>query len=168
MTREFSSSLTLVYKIAYPVLWAVGSGSAGVMLYLHPDRVKYNGVMGAAPAWLAYQGLAMSGAGTAFILWYFRRFKYVGIEDGELVVSNYWKDWRVPFSMIDDASQTRFMNPPHITITLREDVGFGREVVYMPKQPATISVSGLGMSYTLPAQATHELEDFRQAVGLVR
>ena len=166
MTRDFSSSFTLLYKIAYPVIWAVGSGTVGVLWYLHPEKVKYNGVMGAAPAWFAYFWLAMSGAGAAFILWYFGRFMYVGIEDGMLVVSNYWKDWRVPFAQIEDARQTRFMNAPHITITLKEDVGCGREVVFMPKQPTTVSVSGLGMRYTLPTQPSNALDEFRKSVGL--
>ena len=166
MTRDLSSSLTLFYKIAYPVLWGAGTGTLGAELYLHPETQKYNGVMGGAPWWFVYVVLAMSVGGTAFILWYFWRFKYVGIEDGALIVSNYWTDWRVPFSQIEDARQTRFTDPPHITIELKQDVGCGREVVFMPKQPLTFSVSIAGFYYTNATVNTRALDDFRRAVGL--
>ena len=156
MTRDLSSALTLVYKIAYPIVWAAGSGYFGVMLYLHPEKVRYEGVMGAAPSWFVYAWIAMASAGTAFIIRYFRRFKYVGLEDGTLLVSNYWTDWRVPLSEIESVRQTRSMKPPHITITLKKDLGFGTEVIFMPKSQVLFS----------SANPNREVEELQQLAGL--
>jgi len=85
----------------------------------------FNGVTGGGgpQIWLAF--LAGWSLGTFLIVMICVPLKYVGIENDELVVSNYWTDWRVPFSLISDVKQGNGINLRPIMIELKKDVGCG-------------------------------------------
>jgi len=59
--------------------------------------------------------------------------KKVRVVDGALLVSNYVHEWRVPFALISDVSQSGWMfNTVPIIIQLREDVGCGTKLRFLP------------------------------------
>jgi hypothetical protein len=56
----------------------------------------------------------------------------VRVDGGVLVVSNYWREWRVPFGLVTAITQNRWINLRPITVRLRADVGCGTRVVFLP------------------------------------
>jgi hypothetical protein len=156
MDRDLSSSWTLFYKIIFPTLWVVGFGSAVVSTYLHPETVLFNGVAGAGGPhiWLAF--LAGWSLGTFLLVMICVPLMYVGIQNGELVVSNYWTDWRVPFSLISDVRQGNRINLRPIMIELKKDVGCGLTILFMPRVQTMLTTTS----------GDRELEVLRQLAGL--
>lgn len=132
MNRNLSSAWTFFHKYLFPALWIPGFGIATVTFFRHPEDVAYNGVAGAAPAGMRWLFLLFWVAGAAFILWFAIPLKLVRVDGGALVVSNFLREWRVPFSLIADVRQNRWINVRPITIRLRADVGFGARIVLMP------------------------------------
>jgi hypothetical protein len=118
--------------------------------------VSFDGVAGAGGPhiWLAF--LAGWSLGTFLIVMICMPLKYVGIENGELVVSNYWTDRRVPFSRISDVKQGNSINLRPIMIVLKKDVGCGLTVLFMP----------LAQTMLTTTRGDRELEELRQLAGL--
>ena len=54
------------------------------------------------------------------------------MDDEGLVVSNYFREVRIPRRKISGVSENRLLNHHPVTITLREDLGFGRRITFMP------------------------------------
>jgi hypothetical protein len=156
MDRDLSSAWTLFYKIIFPSLWIGAFGFAVVSTYLHPERVLFNGVAGAGGPhiWLGF--LAGWMLGTFFMVMFCMPLMYVGIENGELLISNYWTDWHVPFSLVSDVKQGDRISFQPIVIQLKENVGCGFTVLFVPRVRTPLTTSS----------STREIEELRQLVGL--
>jgi hypothetical protein len=61
------------------------------------------------------------------------RYKKVAVDDEFLYVSNYRKEIKIPVSKIEDVSQIKWFRTRPVTIYLKEDSEFGREIVFTPK-----------------------------------
>ena len=91
-----------------------------------------------------------------------------------LLVSNYWSDWKIPFTLISKVENTRWqtggerswqirpfgrwtnlsMHP--IKVELKEDVGFGRSFVFIP----------ITTHWLTTPNDNRQLEELRQLAGL--
>jgi len=90
-------------------------------------------VQGAAPPSIGFQFLVAWIIGAALMFWQCAPLKRVRVVDGALLVSNYVHEWRIPFALISDVSQSWWMfNSIPIVIRLREDVGCGTTVRMLP------------------------------------
>jgi hypothetical protein len=58
--------------------------------------------------------------------------KRVSLEDDALLVSNFRTEWRIPYALIAEVTQNRWIKLRPITIRLTRDVGCGETVVFMP------------------------------------
>ena len=132
MDDNLSSAWTFILKYVFPGIWIPGFGAGVVDVFRHPGNVIYNGVRGAAPQGVGYEFLAAWLVGSAFMLWLSMPLKRVRLTDGALLVSNYFKEWRVPIALIEEVSQNRWINVRPITVRLRADVGCGTKVVFAP------------------------------------
>jgi hypothetical protein len=132
MDEDLSSAWTFVYKYLFPGVWIPVFGSRVAATFQNPGKVLYNGVKGAAPPFIGYELLALWLFSSACILWFGMSLKRVCLTDGGILVSNYIREWRIPFGMLEDVTQNRWMNLRPITIRLRADVGCGMTVRFMP------------------------------------
>ena len=76
--------------------------------------------------------------GSAFILWACAGLKRVRVDEGQLFVSNYLREIRIPFSAVRDVRQNRRLNLRPITIYFRDGTEFGDRVTFMPKRRIAI------------------------------
>jgi hypothetical protein len=119
----FSSRLTFVYKVIFPVIWISGFGLGMIGVELAHDTplaVKFT----FATVWVL---------GTVFIMWLCAPLKRVRAGDSALYVSNYLKEISVPVGLIDRVTENRWINIHPVTIHLSADTEFGRKIVFMPK-----------------------------------
>lgn len=113
-----SSAWTFCYKFIVPALWAVAIGVAAISTFTN-ERV----LVAIAVVW-AVAGVA--------ILRLCVPLKRVSLEDEALLVSNFRTEWRIPYSLIAEVTQNRWIKLRPITIRLTRDVGCGDAVVFMP------------------------------------
>jgi hypothetical protein len=69
----------------------------------------------------------------ASIYWYCGRLKKVAIDSDGLVISNYFREVRVPWRDILQVSGSRWVSTRQITVTFDHDIGFGTSIIFMPK-----------------------------------
>lgn len=131
MERLLSSRWTFLNKYVLPGIWIPCFGTGVLMSFHKPEDAIFNGVRGALPAF-AYVFVTLWLLGSAFILWFGVSLKRVRLADGAILVSNYIKEWRVPFALIESVSQSRWVQQRPITIHLRADVGCGMSVKFIP------------------------------------
>jgi hypothetical protein len=119
----FSSRLTFIYKVIFPVIWISGFGLGMINVELAhnlPLAVKFT----FAGCWVL---------GTVFIMWLCTPLKRVRTDNSALYVSNYLKEISVPVGLIDCVTENRWINIHPVTIHLSADTEFGRKIVFMPK-----------------------------------
>lgn len=133
MNQSLSSAWTFVVKYLFPAVWIPAFGAGALLALQHPEDVMYNGVRGAAPSQIGWIFLLLWLAGTTVILWMSVPLKRVRVDSGALVVSNYFREWRVPFDLVTDVTQNRWVNGRPITVRLRADMGCGYRIVFLPQ-----------------------------------
>lgn len=116
--RTMSSAWTFCYKFIVPALWAMAIGVAS-MLTFTSERVA----VALAIVW-AVAGVALLRLCVPL--------KRVTLEDDALLVSNFRTEWRIPYTLIAEVTQNRWIKLRPITIRLKRDVGCGETVVFMP------------------------------------
>jgi hypothetical protein len=127
--RTLSSAQTFWMKFVFPTVWIslFGMGTLGLFLG------EFHGRNDAPPPeWMKWQFLAIWLIGTSFILWGCCRLKKVRIEPAAIYVSNYFKEVRIPFDVIRDVTENRWINIHPITIHFRSPTPFGESIVFMP------------------------------------
>ncbi len=128
--RDLSSAWTFSAKFIFPAVWISGFGLAAVLLWsgsLH-DR---NNVL--PPPILKFVFLGMWIAGSTFILWANAGLKRVRTDERQLLLSNYFREIRIPFNAVVDVRQNRWLNSRPITIHFRDETEFGDRVTFIPK-----------------------------------
>jgi hypothetical protein len=125
-----SSNWTFFYKFVFPTLWISGFGLGTVQLWLGNFHGAGNSL---PPPELKLVFSAVWIIGSAFILVVSASLKRVRF-NGQLLVSNYFREIRIPLNAVIDVKQNRWMNWRPITIYLREPTEFGDRVAFMPRQ----------------------------------
>ena len=113
-----SSAWTFCYKFIVPALWTVAIGVA--LRWTYPDERV---LLVIAIVW-AVAGVALLRVCVPL--------KRVSLEDDALLVSNFRTKWRIPYALIAEVTQNRWIKLRPITIRLKRDVGCGETVVFMP------------------------------------
>ena len=65
--------------------------------------------------------------------WYYARLKKVAVDADGLIISNYFREVRVPWRNIVEVSGSRWVNTRQIKVTFDRDTGFGTSIIFMPK-----------------------------------
>ena len=117
-SRTMSSAWTFCYKFIVPALWAVAIGVAAMSTFSN-ERVE----VAIAVVWVV--------AGVA-LLRVCVPLKRVSLEDDALLVSNFHTEWRVPYALIAEVTQNRWIKLRPITVRLTRNVGCGTQIVFMP------------------------------------
>ena len=120
--------MTFFTKVIFPVVWIGGFGLGTLALWSSHGAQQPK-----------YQFLVFWVAGTAFILWACAGLKRVRIDDRFLYISNYQNEISVPFDMIADVTEIRWISNHPVTIHFRSPTEFGTTITFMPKARFTFS-----------------------------
>jgi hypothetical protein len=110
---ELSSAWTFPAKFVFPAVWIAGFGLATILLWFGGMHDRNNAL---PPPQVKFVFLGMWVLGSTFILWVNAGLKRVRIDGRQLLVSNYVREIRIPFSAITDVRQNRWLNSRPITI----------------------------------------------------
>jgi hypothetical protein len=126
-----SSKWTVTYKFVLPAGWITlfGWGTLGLFTYAFHDSHG-----GLPPPQLKWVFLVVWLIGS--IVWYRSciPLKRVLISGGDLIISNYAREVRVPLARIRRISEGRFQNPRSKRLVFNKDIRFGASVLFMPTQ----------------------------------
>jgi hypothetical protein len=122
---DLSSAWTFYAKFVFPAVWISGFGLGTILLWFGGLHDRNNAL---PPLFLGLWIL-----GSTFILWANAGLKRVRTDDRQLLVSNYIREIRIPFSAIMDVRQNRWLNTRPITIYFRDATEFGDRATFIPK-----------------------------------
>ncbi|MGZ3652501.1 MAG: hypothetical protein ACXWR1_16230 [Bdellovibrionota bacterium] len=127
--KRISSRMVFFHKKILPVIWFVILGAVTVAM------VFGNRKSGAPPAPWPFLFFPVFGS----VLFFFLMKKLIFTlmdevyDEGEfLLLRNDGEEVRIPFSAMRNVSYQNLVNPPRITISLREPCRFGREISFVP------------------------------------
>ena len=152
---ELSSAWTFSAKFVFPAVWISGFGLATILLWSGGLHDANNA---APPPQVKFVFLGMWVLGSTFVLWASAGLKRVRTDGRQLLVSNYVREIRIPFSAIVDVRQNRWLNSRPITIYLRDATEFGDRATFIPKWRIRL----------LFWRADPVVDELRQLAGLVR
>ena len=104
---------------------------------------------------LKLQFLVVWILGTAFVLWACAGLKRVRVDEKSLYVSNYRREISIPFAMISEITENRWLNLHPVTVHFRIHTEFGQKISFMP----TARLFGLLSSHPV-------VTELRQLAGL--
>ncbi len=124
MKRQISSKQTFFLKIILPGFLGITFIQMIVMIILN---IRDAGILPLliVPLFIAFGIFIMSRT--------LMRYKKVSVDDEFLYVSNYRKEIKIPVSNIGDVTQIKWYRTRPVTIYLKSDSEFGREIVFTPK-----------------------------------
>jgi hypothetical protein len=117
--------VTLFNKLLFPVVWL--ALTSGVLLSVFV-RTGHLSIAGNARLLVVFVLIA-----TAFMVWFSLRVQRVGYSGKELVISNYWREARVPFDQVEAVEPVWWYRGRLVRIQLRSQSPFGQVVYYLPK-----------------------------------
>ena len=126
--RRLSSSWTWFYKFVFPPLWIGGFGFAAVLLLQDPQAAHSTQDTGNPGLIFLVMLIAVSLLMYATCM----RFKYVELDNSELVISNYRDTIRVPLRDIESVWASRMINPEIMSLRFRTPTQFGTRIIFMP------------------------------------
>jgi hypothetical protein len=116
---------TFLNKLVFPVIWvAVILGTLAAVLVKTGHISVANDFRFIVLAFLV---------GTGFMLWFGLRVQRVGYAGRELVISNYWREARIPFDEVGAVEPVWWYRGRLVRIELRLEGPFGQVVYYLPK-----------------------------------
>jgi hypothetical protein len=132
MPRTLSWAGTFLMTRLFPAVWITGFGVGTVWVIVSPETIAWNGVRGAAPPGAGWLMLPAWLGGSAFVLFLGWGLKRVRLQDDELLVSNYLREVAIPLADVATVRQRVFPHFGSITIELRADTPFGRQITFLP------------------------------------
>lgn len=129
--EELTGGSTFFSKRVFPALWF---GFLGFIAVEHVVQVA-KGV--GQWSWSGFAGTAALSRGGLGVMsaWVFDLADHVYDAGDHLIVQRGKREVRISFAEIVSVSETYLMNPPRITLRLRDSGVFGREVVFSPRFP---------------------------------
>jgi hypothetical protein len=124
--RRLSSRWTLFHKVIFPVAW-IGLFLVGtVLLFLAPTDAGSDG----RP--LKWVFVVITVAGAWLILSLALPLKHVDLGPASFFVQDRSREIEIPFTAVARVTGSRFVNPPRITLHLRQPCEFGDRIVFLP------------------------------------
>ena len=135
MTEKLSSSLTIFYKIAFPITWILFFGLGTLVLWTNHDNTiqNYNDKWRFLIAWIA---------ATSFMLWFSLRLKEVNLSNDRLLVDNYITEIEIPISNVKRVKEIWLFHPHTIKLTVDPPSKFGSTIVFVPRFKFDLKVWG--------------------------
>lgn len=133
--RRLSSSLTFFYKRVFPVLWI---GFVLTIFGVQFWAAAHTGTDEQSPPLLPLMLMPLFMVGVMFVL--YRTLLHdlldeVWLDGDWLVVKNRGEKIRVALSDVMNVNATTMTNPRRVTVMLRTDSRFGRNLTFIPASP---------------------------------
>lgn len=135
MLRTLSIRRTALLKFALPPLWIGGVGYVIWLLWVHPEAVLDQANSDAATLALQWVFLALFAASLLVLFAFVVPLKRVQLASDGLHVSNYIREFTIPFRDIASVRQNWLPTFRLITLDLRTHTPLGRRVIFMPAVP---------------------------------
>jgi len=117
--------LTPLNKYILPSIWTGALAALLISVLATTGRIRI------APG---FEFLAAATvAATAFMLWFSSRLQRVGYCGRELVISNYWREARVPFEQVAAVEPVWWYRRRLVRFRFYGSTPFGSTVYYLPK-----------------------------------
>ena len=117
--------VTFLNKLLFPALWL--GGLAGLVL----AALLRNGHVSIAPGFRFFALLVI--AATVFMLWVSARIQRVGYAGTDLLVANYMREVRIPFTGVEAVESVWWYRNRMVRIRFRYQTPVGTMVYYLPK-----------------------------------
>jgi hypothetical protein len=106
MQQQLSSRSTFFWKFIFPLVWGGGFGLGTLMMFISPME----GTPGKPPPpdEIKYVFLTVWVGAVLFLLLLIAPLKRVRLNDGNLIVSNFFKDTTIPLSSITRVRENRW------------------------------------------------------------
>jgi hypothetical protein len=124
--RQLSSMMTWFYKFVFSTVWIGGFGIGTLAVLItrpFPEQPGRENLELMFP--IAFI------LGSTIIYFVCIRLKYVALEGPILVISNYLTTIRIPISEVKDVTGTILVQPPLVTLHLKNPTPFGDKIVFM-------------------------------------
>ncbi len=156
-----SSEWTPLFKFGFPALFSLLWAAVVGMLFLTPDAVEWNGAPGGTPPDAKWKMLGVGVPGLGYLVWACGGIVRVRLAGPELLLSNYFREIRVPAEQIEHVTRWWWARPGLVTVTFRERTPFGRRISFVP--PGSLfGLFGLGW---LDNSAVEELRRYAALHG---
>ena len=128
--RRLSSSSTVFYKRVFPLLWFTVVAFSGAMMWLVPTRAGQ-------PVWPQFLPLPFMLI-VGFLV--YRKLianllDEVWLDGDNLLLKNRREQLRVALRDVININVSRMFNPRRITVMLRTNSRFGRDLSFIPASP---------------------------------
>lgn len=139
-SRQLSSSLTFVWKVVLPVAWIAGIvASAASVFFVTPGK------LGDPELESLKLGFVLASMVVAPIfVWLAAGLKRVRREGADLLVSNYWRELRIPVAEVKQVYQSWALMPWRVVIEMRAPTELGETFVFVPRIRDGIVHAALG------------------------
>jgi len=117
--------ITLCNKLLFPVVWLALISGILLSVWARTGHISI--------ASNARVLVVVFLVGTAFMVWFSLRLQRVGYAGRELVISNYWREARIPFDQVEAVEPVWWYRGRLVRIQLRSQSPFGPVVYYLPK-----------------------------------
>jgi hypothetical protein len=117
--------ITLFNKLLFPVVWLALISGVLLSVFVRTGHIS-----------IASNARFLVGLfliGTAFMVWFSVRLQRVGYAGKELVISNYWREARIPFAQVEAVEPVWWYRGRLVRVQLRSESTFGQVVYYLPK-----------------------------------
>jgi hypothetical protein len=127
--RSVSSAQTFLLKFIFPLFWISGFGSGTLGLWFG----AFDGSHRTAPPEMKWVFLFAWIAGSTLIGWFAVRIKRVAMDRDNLYISNYFREFAVPYGQVMEVSENRWVSGHPVTLKLRTESEFGRAITFLPR-----------------------------------
>ena len=130
-TERLSGHVTWFFKFVLPVIWIWGASMFPKLLWF--ASMSNEGIP-------AYSTVTKVGLSILYLLIggllyrSYANLKSVRMDSRNLFISNYFREIRVPLSMVDDVTESKHDKNHPITIHLAQPSGFGPKITFIPKE----------------------------------
>jgi len=128
--RRLSSSFTFFYKRVFPVLWLGGVAVFLLVMLANPPRQG-----GPAFPFLFVPALMLVLGFALMRKLVFDLVDEVWLDGESLLVKNRQQEIRIALYDVLNVNSTTLTNPRRISLRLRADSRFGRDIAFMPNSP---------------------------------
>jgi hypothetical protein len=132
--RVISSAQTLSVKLSGPLVFVLGAGFVGAMVYFGAFPQIYRALFrgGLSPVALdVFWG--MWCLGTLFACWWGYRLKRVAVDGDSIYLSDYFQEVELPLSDILAVTENRWIDLHPVTIEFASETPWGHYIKFMPK-----------------------------------
>jgi hypothetical protein len=116
-------------KFVFTTIWISGFGLGTVGLFLGVFHDRDNA---SPPSLMKWLFLAVWITGSIFIWSCCGRLKSVRTDGATILVSNYFKEVRIPLDAVQTVTENRWLNIHPVTIHFRYPTPFGDRIVFIP------------------------------------